>query len=432
MLFALEDEILRGIDYFESLGLTGLLTIFWHFFFIDLPRYLCADIYVLFHSMTIKNKFHSFSTHSKSAHPLITVIVPTFNREQTIERTIHSLQNQTINNFEIIISDDGSTDRTVDIVTPYANKNQLTLIKNEYRGGKASALNHALKYAKGDWIVQIDSDSSFDRDALAKICAPLEDDEIGAVSGNIRVRNSNTNLITELQNIEYLRSISIGRRFKSQFHILSIVSGAFGAFKKELLDHVKGWELGPGDDSDITIKTRKMNKRIHFAHDAICMTDVPETIQSLIKQRMRWNRSLVRNRLRKHADVFNPFQDNFSLITVIAFVDQIYYQIIRGYSYVFYLTWIMIVMPELVFPIFFANFLLYTIMGLFETMIVWLLSERKNDDLKVFFYVPLFTFYKGFFLRMIRLTAYLDEMIRKTSYKDSFVPKRVGASQIQW
>jgi cellulose synthase/poly-beta-1,6-N-acetylglucosamine synthase-like glycosyltransferase len=429
MFEVLRDEMLRGADFLCAYGFAGILTVFWHFFFIDLPRYFIADLFVLCREWLLRSPLPLSPNRHR---PLVSVIVPAYNREKTIAATIRSLRHQTYPNLEIVISDDGSGDGTAEACRPFVETGQVRLVQNTVRGGKASALNRALRFCRGEFIVQIDSDSSFDRDAIENIVRPLYDPDVGAVSGNLRAKNARDNLLTELQNLEYLRSISVGRRFNSALNILSIVSGAFGAYRRSELDKVGGWELGPGDDSDMTIKTRKLKKRIVFEPRAVCMTDVPCNLAAFIRQRIRWNRSLVRNRLRKHRDIFNPRHANFSLPNVVSFVDQLYFQMFRGYSYLAYVFYVVVFLPDLLVPIFIANYFLYTGMGLLETLLAWVLSERKRGDLAIFQYVPLFTFYKGLFLRTVRLYAYFEELAFRTSYTDPFVPPRVGAAQIRW
>ena len=116
------------------------------------------------------------------------------------------------------------------------------------------------------------------------------------------VRNYKESLVTTLQAIEYYDTISIGRIISSHLGIYRVISGAFGAFKKEVMDEIKGWDIGPGLDGDITVKVRKAGYKIKFASEAVCLTNVPNTFRKLIKQRMRWDKSLVRFRMRKHKD----------------------------------------------------------------------------------------------------------------------------------
>lgn len=131
------------------------------------------------------------------------------------------------------------------------------------------------------------------------------------------------NLCTALQAIEYLKSITVGRIITSELGILRVVSGAFGAFRKEIVDQVGGWDVGPGMDGDITVKTRKSGFRVRFAKEAVCYTSVPKTWKALARQRTRWSRSLVRFRLRKHKDVYYP-DANFSVLNMVSFVENVF------------------------------------------------------------------------------------------------------------
>ena len=141
------------------------------------------------------------------------------------------------------------------------------------------------------------------------------------------VRNYRENLCTTLQAIEYSDTISVGRITSSALGIYRVVSGAFGAFTREALDRVGGWDIGPGLDGDITVKLRKLGYRIVFEPEAICQTSVPNSFKKLIKQRLRWDKSIIRFRVRKHRDVFYP-NELFSFSNFISSAENITYNLL--------------------------------------------------------------------------------------------------------
>ena len=134
------------------------------------------------------------------------------------------------------------------------------------------------------------------------------DEKIGAVGGNVKVRNADESLCARLQAIEYLKTISVGRIISSQLGIYKIISGAFGAFRADVTDSIKGWDIGPGLDGDITVKIRKSGYKIYFQPEAVCLTNAPSKFKILTKQRLRWDKSIIRFRVRKHKDVYFPHQ----------------------------------------------------------------------------------------------------------------------------
>ena len=120
------------------------------------------------------------------------------------------------------------------------------------RSGKSSASNLGISLAHGDIVVVADCDCTFDRDAIRHLIAPFEDPAIGAVCGNIGVRNTRATLLSAIQGVEYLLSISLGKRLLDMFDQVTCASGAFSAFRKRALAEVAGHDVGPGEDLDLT------------------------------------------------------------------------------------------------------------------------------------------------------------------------------------
>jgi len=300
------------------------------------------------------------------------------------------------------------------------------------RGGKSSAVNLGLQYAQGEFVVTVDADTTFEPEAVLNILTGFSQPDVVAVSGNIRVGNWRENLLTRLQAIHYLISISVGRIASSWMNILLIVSGAFGAFQTEVARRVGGWDVGPGEDADMTIKARKNGGRISFQPKAICFTRVPATLVGFIRQQRRWSRSIVRLRLRKHAALLCPWQVSFSGWTFWATLDILLFQVVLGYSFVFYLVWLWVYFRQIMLPVLFSGYLLYLASNFVQFFIAWLLSERKGQDARLFVYLPLYPLFCGYFLRFIRVFAYTEELLLRASYRDPQVPRKVLDQVVRW
>lgn len=424
------------LDYISNLHWRLGLRVFWLFIFLDFPRYVLTDIYIFFYEMCRRLKLNKdeelFIMKLRKTPPLVSVIVPVMNEQETIEWTIRSLKEQTYRNLQIIIIDDGSTDRTPDICSKFKSQKGILYLRFAERAGKSAALNYGLKFATGEYVVFIDSDTTFDRDAIINLIKTFYDPEVGAVSGNLRPRNSRKNLLTSLQHIEYLFTISVGRRIRAHFGILPIVSGAFGGFRRQIisLESIGGHEPGPGNDSDITIRLRKLGYKVSFASDAMCHTNVPETPYSLIKQRWRWDRNLVKNRLRKHKDVYNPFSQNFRLREVVSFVDSLFFHVVLSLVTVFYLIDISVNYPRILPFILLLNYLLYFFSELIELVTAVALSKRW-EDLTFVIFMPIFNPYK-ILLKFFRIIGYAQELFFSYSYLDHFTPYKVRQRMMRW
>jgi cellulose synthase/poly-beta-1,6-N-acetylglucosamine synthase-like glycosyltransferase len=431
------DLIANVFNYILSLDWERNLRVFWLFFIFDVPRYVIPDVMVFIHDTARRlwpdRREQAFLREISMRPPLVSVIIPVLNEEKTIAWTIKSLREQTYRNIEIIAVDDGSTDNTPDICTKLAsNDKKFRYLRFSDRAGKSAALNYGLRFAGGKYVVFVDSDTTFDRDSIVNIIKTFSDPRVGGVSGNVQPRNGKVNLLTTLQHIEYLFSISVGRRIRAWFGILPIISGAFGAFRRDLiaLETIGGHEPGPGNDSDLTIRVRKQGYKIAFAPEAVCLTNVPERFDKLIKQRWRWDRNLIKNRVRKHRDLFNPFSRNFMLRNTLSSIDSILSHVAIAFLTVAYLIDVSIHFPHVLVFLLAINLVLYTGAEFLELMIAIALS-RRWEDLRLVPYLPLFHPFK-MLLKVFRLIGYGQEFIFSYSYRDPFAPPKVRERMIRW
>ncbi len=419
-------------NFMSSLGTERFLRIFWFFVLFELSRYIIIDFlallsYELKQLLTKKKRQHA-RERFLFENPLVSVIIPGKNEGKHIYNLVTSLKEQTYKNIEIIVVDDGSDDDTPIIGRDLQKAGYInTFLRNDIRGGKASAANLALRFTKGKYIVHLDADCSFDSDAIEKVLLPFYIDEnVGAVGGNVMVRNYKEKLVTTFQALEYYDTISIGRIVSSHLGIYRVISGAFGAFRADLLQKVKGWDIGPGLDGDITVKIRKMGYKIKFAPEAICLTSAPNTFTKLAKQRLRWDKSLVRFRMRKHSDVFLPSQ-SFNWNNFFSFAENIFYSFVLNLQWLFYLVDMLINNTSQIKFIFLANIFLYTITNYTKFLVFSLFRKRKNAPVYYFLpYIPGMVFYFGYYLRAVRLIAHFSELLFKASYKDPWNPQKTS------
>ncbi|MFB6319525.1 glycosyltransferase [Saccharicrinis sp. FJH54] len=416
-------------EYWYNMGFEKIVRLFWYFFFLEVPRYILFEIVVLLIFVLGKKrrnrKFDMAKNKLRLDNPLVSIIVPGKNEGRHIYKLVLSLREQTWQNYELIIIDDGSSDDTPTICRNLERQKMIDrYLRNEHRGGKASAANFGLRYTKGKYIVHLDADCSMDRDAIEQVLLPFYiDPKVKAVGGNVKVRNHNENVLTTLEAIEYLFTISMGRIVTSFLGIYKIVSGAFGAFDREVITSLGGWDIGPGLDGDITVKVRKRGYKIAFADRAVCLTSVPNTPWKLTKQRLRWSKSLVRFRLRKHFDVLLP-QGNFNFLNFFASFENIFFNLVMDFLWFYYIIGLIITNIEFFWQIFFFKLFLYIIKNFIQFAVAMGFSERKSEEWKYWIYVPLMFFYVGVFMRIVRTFAYVLEMFWYSSYKDPWNPAK--------
>lgn len=417
-------------SYITSVGAWKLIRIFWFYLLFEFFRYIFIEAVTIILWKIKKRINRRRLAHARRSflkeNPKVSIIVPGKNEGKHIYKLAVSLKEQTYKNYEIIIIDDGSDDLTPEICKNLQKNGFINLfLRNDVRGGKASAANLALRFATGKYIVHLDADCSYDRDAIEKIITPFYyDKEIGAIGGNVMVRNYDESLITTLQAIEYLDAISIGRIVSSELGIYRVISGAFGAFRRDVMDRLGGWDIGPGLDGDITVKIRKLGYKIHFEPSAICLTNAPDTPRKLIKQRLRWDKSLVRFRLRKHRDIFYPTR-SFNWPNFISFTENITYNLILNVTWFVYIVDMILNYPSELEYIVIMNFILYTISNYFKFLFFSPFRERQQAPVHYFLvYLPLMVFYFGYFLRIVRTVAYFQEFVFKASYNDPWNPQK--------
>ncbi|MCP4179218.1 MAG: glycosyltransferase family 2 protein [bacterium] len=419
---------LSNKSYFE------LFSLFWYFIIFDFSRYILTDLFFLIHTTFTKTGENKQKKKARymlfQEYPLVSILVPGKNEGKHLHSLVESIQKQTYSNTELIIIDDGSDDDTAIIGRDLERMKKVNLfLSNKTRGGKASAANLGLRFAKGKYIVHLDADSHLSNNSIENIVMPFYiSDKIGAVAGDIRVNNVNESISTTMQGFEYIKNISLSRIINSKLGILRIVSGAFGAFRMDLLKRTGGWDIGPGLDGDITVKFRKLKKKIWFEPSSVCYTNVPNSFRKLAKQRYRWSRSLIRFRLRKHLDVFNVMSKNFSFINCISFIENVFFNFILNIKWWTYVVFIFLFEFDDVKLIILLNYFIYFLTNLTQYFICYFMLGKTlsiKDKLLVL-YTPLVPLYTGIFLRTIHTYAYLMEILFKMSYEDKWNPWKVS------
>ncbi|MEJ2638899.1 MAG: glycosyltransferase [Desulfosarcinaceae bacterium] len=411
-----------------------ILALFWYFILFDFSRYVLLDNIVLtFYMLSARHRQAEKQLARRALFrekPLVSVLVPGKNEGRHLPQLAASLQAQTYRHLEVIVVDDGSDDDTADICRRLLRKGAIhRFFCNPVRGGKASAANLALRYAGGRFVIHLDADSHLREDSVETILLPFyQDERIGAVGGDIRVKNVFDSVTTALQAIDYMKSISTGRVVSSTLGILRTISGAYGAFRKDLLDRLKGWDVGPGLDGDITLKIRKSGYKVVFEPEAVCYTNVPDSPRKLARQRYRWDRSLVRFRIRKHSDLLSLRNRNFSIRNFLTAADNLFFNFLLNFKWWFYFIQIVVFQTaylKFVLPI---NYLIYFLSNVFEYfMVLWLFGRTiRREEILLILFLPLMPLYTGFFLRGVRTYAHLMELIWKTSFEDPWNPIRVS------
>lgn len=240
-------------------------------------------------------------------HPPLSVVIAAYNEEKVISATIRSvLDTDYPGTFEIIVVDDGSKDETAKEVQKLAFvDNRIRLIQQPNRG-KSAALSNGIAEASHQIIVFLDADTHFDRSTLTQLVQPLEDPQVGSVSGHAKVGNLRS-FMARCQSLEYICGFNLDRRAYTVWDCITVAPGAISALRRSALEKVGGFsEDTLAEDTDLTLSLHKEGYRIEYSPHAIAWTEAPETIAALAKQRFRWAFGTLQC-LWKHRDLtFNP------------------------------------------------------------------------------------------------------------------------------
>lgn len=227
--------------------------------------------------------------------PAISIIVAAYNEEDRILETIESIEKQNYKGpFEVIVVNDGSTDRTQAQLAS-VSRPWLRVINLERNGGKAAALNQGLAVAAHPLVITVDGDSYLYKDALQKLVLRYLNDpaNTAAVAGAVLVRNSRQNLVTKMQEWDYFHGISAVKRLQSLYQGTLVAQGAFSIYRAEVLREVGGWKNTVGEDIVMTWAILERGYRVGFAENACLFTNAPDTWRQFIRQRQRWSRGLI-------------------------------------------------------------------------------------------------------------------------------------------
>jgi cellulose synthase/poly-beta-1,6-N-acetylglucosamine synthase-like glycosyltransferase/peptidoglycan/xylan/chitin deacetylase (PgdA/CDA1 family)/spore germination protein YaaH len=307
------------IGYLYSLFVQGFFYLNWFFIYLFLTAiFLAIGRIILIGILAIRQYQESKKTQLAIAghtpQPPVSIIVPGYNEEVTAVKTIESLLKTVYPEFEIIFVDDGSKDKTYEIVNNAYGNHPLVKILTKTNGGKASALNMGIAQAKNDFVICIDADTQLKDDAVHYLMACFTDDEIGAVAGTVKVGNEN-NMITRLQSVEYITAQNMDRRAFDLINSITVVPGAIGAFRRSAINDAGGFTYDTlAEDCDLTMRILKQGYIVKNCAEAIAYTEAPETLDVLLKQRFRWSFGVIQSFWKNRSALFNRKYKFFGMI----------------------------------------------------------------------------------------------------------------------
>lgn len=368
--------------------------------------------------------------------PSVSFVVTCYGEGEAISVTIDTLIEQIYPGaIEILVVVDGAVQNQSTYQAALKAEKRYSGVSNRHvrvvpkwqRGGRVSACNAALSVASGEIFLAVDGDTSFDNDMLYTMIQQFGDKNVIASGGTLRVRNHDVNILTKMQSLEYVLSIQSGKTGMAEWGVLNNISGAFGAFRKDNLIQVGGWDTHTAEDLDLTIRLRQYKRRyphqqIRFATHAIGHTDVPESIKDLVLQRLRWDGDLLFLFFRKHKDGFSPSLlgwGNFLFTLVYGVVQNILLPLLTA---LFTLYMIAFYPFNVVLALLLLLYLTYLSVLLMTFVVhVGLVSERRKQDIKLCWWLPAYPVYQ-FCIRLVTAFSMINEAFRRSHEESGMAP----------
>lgn len=434
-----------------SLSLLSLFLLF-QFLYIFIPLFSIKDTVQPVNSLSEKG---------------ITILVPAYNEEKVIINCLQGILNLQYSNFEVIFISDGSTDSTLSILNRHLDSKKVNFppsntleyqsiinffqssmypnikIIEKMNGGKADALNAGIEFSSNEIVITLDADSILAPDSLSAMNQAFEDPTVLAAGGMVQIsqgfhgdyKNPKPTFkmsgLVRYQIIQYLTDFYLHKTTQSSLKAITVIAGAFGAFRKHALLEAGGYRKTVGEDLDITlrmhmlIKEKYKNHKLIFVPTAICFTECPTGFKDLLSQRIRWQKGFI--------DCLINFRKSFFLklkapVSLYILIDSLLLGTINAFPTLF-LPLFIIFNTNYAITIFFLS--VTVLLALYRSFITIIVSRRFNhkysviDYIKIFLFVPI----EIFTYRLLGLLFVTLGSILYLKNKDGWSPiKRVGVN----
>jgi peptidoglycan-N-acetylglucosamine deacetylase len=325
---ALQDQVFAKANLVSIFSISGFSNFMRAMFFFGIALGIARFFFIVTLSLTqwLRSRKRKKKVRSrKSFSEEVTVLVPAYNEEKVIEKTIRSILRSDYPNFEVVVVDDGSSDRTVEIVREkFAGDERVRIFPMGVNGGKSAALNFALGNIENEIVVTLDADTIFAKNTISKLVQRLVDGNVAAVAGNAKVGNR-VNILTRWQALEYITSQNLDKRAFEVLNCITVVPGAVGVWRKSAIFEAGGFSHATlAEDTDLTFGILRQGHRVSYAEDAIAYTEAPQSVVNFVKQRFRWMFGTLQA-VWKHKDML--FRKKYGTVGFFSIPNVIVFQI---------------------------------------------------------------------------------------------------------
>jgi cellulose synthase/poly-beta-1,6-N-acetylglucosamine synthase-like glycosyltransferase len=426
------------------------ILVFFYFLFVN-GSYITLIIMAYFQTKRSRQKENLFELSGlfgTNLYRSISILAPAYNEEKSIIESTRALLNLQFSDYEVIIINDGSTDKTLEkLIHDFelkeidrhipdllkskpinkvfgSRKYPNLIVVDKENGQKADALNAGVNVSRKDLICAVDSDSLLESDVLRRmIMAFTEDQEIVAVGGVVRVANgckfrhgvvesirTPKSYFGRVQAVEYLRAFLFGRVGWDYLNSLLIISGAFGVFDRKAVIRAGGYMHDTvGEDMELVVRLHRYYKeqnipyRVRFLPEPVCWTEVPEDWRTLGRQRDRWHRGLADTLSRHRKMMFNPKYGRLGMIAMPFFLFvELLAPVVEIFGYlVFTLSFILGVINLTFFLLFLSVAILLGVIMSVLAVLIEELTFRRYDKMKDVAILIVYAFLENFGYRQL-------------------------------
>lgn len=299
-------------------GLFFMIEVFFNsilYLFLFVTLYL--EVFFLITFFEERLKLGSKGTTGKlSYYPSVTIIVPCWNEEKTVSKTVDSLLRLRYpkNKLGIFVIDDGSTDRTWEVIQKFKNNPQIQIFHKE-NGGKHTAVNFGIENSKAELIGCLDADSFVDKDALHEIASAFNEDRDMMAATPMLVVHEPKTVLQKMQKTEYHTGAFL-KRMLSPLDAITVTPGPFSIFRREVFGKIGYYKKAHNtEDMEFALRMQAHHMRIRNVHTALVHTTAPGTLYKLYRQRLRWAYGVMKNTLDYR---FMIFRREYGILGMIA------------------------------------------------------------------------------------------------------------------
>jgi cellulose synthase/poly-beta-1,6-N-acetylglucosamine synthase-like glycosyltransferase/peptidoglycan/xylan/chitin deacetylase (PgdA/CDA1 family)/spore germination protein YaaH len=387
---------LKFLLYFlQALILLGLL--------IGIFRFFPIALMAIIHSRRTRNR-----RYKDSYNPKVSVIIAAYNEEKVIVETINNilLSDYDKDKLEIIVVNDGSNDKTWEVLKKNFANTPYVKIFNKRNGGKSTAVNYGIMKSVGEIMVSIDADTLVAPKTIKALVRHFSDPKVGAVAGNAKVGNRE-NVLTRFQALEYITSQNLDKRAFDFLNAITVVPGAIGAWRMKLIKKLGGLNDNTlAEDSDLTLNIIKEGYIVHFEEEGLAYTEAPTTLKDLAAQRFRWAFGTLQVLAKNKVIIGNP---RYKWLGIVGLPNVIFFQIfsplitpmvdlalgLQIILFIIQVNYNLDLLPLQQFGALFVYSIIFNILDFTSCLIAFSLEKRENWKLLLWL-LPQRIFYRVF------------------------------------